>query len=129
MNGILLNYVNFLKMKILKYVIFLFKLDIIDNVVYNKIIELLNNNKSFDDYFEYRYEYRYESIVIEKGKLYPTENNITGIQDRIVIKNDIVIFKGIDDYYYSFSNEIKTPIYKCDQIEGLKQCLKYLSKL
>ena len=142
MNGILLNYVNFLKMKILKYVIFLFKLDIIDNVVYNKIIELLNNNKSFDDYFEYRYEYRYESIVIEKGKLYPTENNITGIQDRIVIKNDIVIFKGNDDYYYvslvrtnviplgentKLSTFFNNGMYfKCDQLSGLNQLLRKL---
>ena len=46
-------------------------------------------------------------------------------------KNTIYLFKDNDDYYYlaymtSTPNGAKTYSYKCDQLEGLNQCLNFV---
>ena len=94
---------------------------------YIKILEILKkiniiNNDQFYDIVDTLKQNPWEFSFLYHNDIY--------IYKEVIEFDQISIYKGKDDYFYiniiddGDGNNIN---YKCDQFEGLKQCLKYLS--
>lgn len=59
-----------------------------------------------------------------------TNNNYKNILDkRFSIDGDIIVYKTDDEWYYLSDDRYEYNFYKCDQWEGLMNCLKKELKL